>query len=90
MDSFRVYTIGGNGTEKYKYTVSDPSILSIIGNNDSCYFRGLKSGTCQIKIECISELNPYKTIECIKIDFENVFKKIKFNAFCCKYYCRRR
>ena len=29
------------------------------------------------QIECMSELNPYKTIECIKMDFENAFKKIK-------------
>lgn len=68
LDSFRVYTIGGNGTEKYKYTVSDPSILSIIGNNDSCYFRGLKSGTCQIKIECISELNVMPFVVNIIVD----------------------
>ena len=30
-----------------------------------------------IEIEQESEKNPYKTISCIKMDFENVFNKIK-------------
>lgn len=52
MDSFKISSAGiENIEEYYKYTVSDSSVLSVIGNRDCCFYRGLKKGTCSVKIE---------------------------------------
>lgn len=52
MDSFKVNLIG-KSEECYSnihYRSLDETILNVVGNNDYCYYRGLKKGIAQIEI----------------------------------------
>lgn len=53
MDSFDVNLVGGDETlsQFNKFTVSDSSILSIMGSGKTCYFRALKAGNVQVHVE---------------------------------------
>ena len=56
MDNFMVTLVGDSlSNDKFTYTSSDYSVLSVIGNNNYCFYRGLSKGTAQITINNISD-----------------------------------
>jgi len=55
LDNFSVSVIGSEETHKFSYKCSEPSMLSIIGNEDKCYYKGLKSGVCQVTVTCLDD-----------------------------------
>ena len=56
MDSFMVTLVGDSlSNDKFTYTSSDYSVLSVVGNNNYCFYRGISEGTAQITINNISD-----------------------------------
>lgn len=56
MDSFMVTLVGDSlSNDKFTYTSSDYSVLSVIGNNNYCFYRGISEGTAQITINNVSD-----------------------------------
>lgn len=52
MDSFKVNVCGkdAGSQSRLKYRSLDTSVLNVVGNNDYCYYRGLKKGISQIEV----------------------------------------
>ena len=56
LDSFQVSLAGDpSASSKFSYVSSDTSVLSVIGSNDTCYYRGLRAGTAQITVSNSSD-----------------------------------
>lgn len=56
MDSFMVTLVGDSlSNDKFTYTSSDYSVLSVVGNNNYCFYRGISEGTAQITINNVSD-----------------------------------
>ena len=68
-----------NIQQKIEQKYNDHYIYDKLKNNDIEYTKDIIMKVLKnwIEIEQESEKNPYKTISCIKMDFENVFNKIK-------------
>lgn len=68
-----------NIRQKTEQKYNDHYIYDKLKNNDIEYTKDIIMKVLKnwIEIEQESEKNPYKTISCIKMDFENVFNKIK-------------
>lgn len=68
-----------NIQQKIEQKYNDHYIYDKLKNNDIEYTKDIVMKVLKnwIEIEQESEKNPYKTISCIKMDFENVFNKIK-------------
>ena len=64
MDCFTCYIVGGDDSDnsKFKFSIDDSSILSVVNNGNTFYYRGLREGSAKVHISaeeggCVNALD---------------------------------